>query len=185
MKTETHTFNIPGGEATVVLDIFEMDACEAIDVYDRDPGRFEHGGWRIEGTINGMPRGTRFYSPMYDSKYRGGDSRVAAIQFLKLAMVEGFFKNKPRVVVCAATLLITEGHDSVVLLGARHWDQSMHNQLSCQEEYFDKADETQGFIDQFGVFMTREEAFEVATAAGQIKYRCGGDEGVLFSENLY
>jgi hypothetical protein len=43
----------------------------------------------------------------------------------------------------------------------------------------------QGFIDQFGVFMTREEAYEVAKAAGQIKYRCGGDEGRLFSENLY
>jgi hypothetical protein len=45
--------------------------------------------------------------------------------------------------------------------------------------------EEQGFIDQFGVFMTREEAYVVAKAAGQIKYRCGGDDGVLFSENLY
>jgi hypothetical protein len=33
--------------------------------------------------------------------------------------------------------------------------------------------------------MTREEAFEVASAAGQIIRRVGGDDGKLFSENLY
>lgn len=33
--------------------------------------------------------------------------------------------------------------------------------------------------------MTREEAHEVAKAAGQIIRRCGGDEHKLYSENLY
>jgi len=33
--------------------------------------------------------------------------------------------------------------------------------------------------------MTREEAWQVAEAAGQIKYRVGGDGKELFSENLY
>jgi hypothetical protein len=43
----------------------------------------------------------------------------------------------------------------------------------------------QGFVDQRGEYLTREEAFEVASKAGQIIRRCGGDEGRLFSENLY
>ena len=48
--------------------------------------------------------------------------------------------------------------------------------------------EKQGFIDQYGVFMTRQEAWKVAEAADQINYRCGGDDkygGTLYSENLY
>jgi hypothetical protein len=43
----------------------------------------------------------------------------------------------------------------------------------------------QGFVDQHGVFLTREEAMEIARAAGQIVRRCGGDSIRLFSENLY
>jgi len=43
----------------------------------------------------------------------------------------------------------------------------------------------QGFVDQHGEFMTREEAHKVAIEAGQIIRRCGGDEERLFSENLY
>ena len=45
--------------------------------------------------------------------------------------------------------------------------------------------EEQGFVDQRGVFMTREEAHDVALLNNQIKYRVGGDEHSLFSENLY
>ena len=44
----------------------------------------------------------------------------------------------------------------------------------------------QGFVtNQFDKFVTREEAFIIAQKAGQIRYRCGGDDGYLFSENLY
>jgi hypothetical protein len=43
----------------------------------------------------------------------------------------------------------------------------------------------QGFVDQIGTFMTREEAWIVAENAGQILYRVGGDGTKLFSENLY
>lgn len=44
--------------------------------------------------------------------------------------------------------------------------------------------EEQGFIDQFGVFLSREEAWEVANAVGQIFRKVSG-EGTLYSENLY
>lgn len=45
-----------------------------------------------------------------------------------------------------------------------------------------------GFVDNFGNFLTRTEAWKVAEAAGQILYRVGGDTangGTLYSENLY
>ncbi len=41
---------------------------------------------------------------------------------------------------------------------------------------------------RFDEFVTRQEAWKIAEAAGQIRYRCGGDDadgGTLYSENLY
>ncbi len=90
---------------------------------------------------------------------------------------------KPRVVVCAANR-----YEDTIILGARHWDTSMHrigNKLKTVLAHPSSASWEQGFIDQFGVFMTREEAWIVAEAAGQIKYRVGGDGIKLYSENLY
>ncbi len=43
----------------------------------------------------------------------------------------------------------------------------------------------QGFLTSEGDFVDREEAFVIATAADQIVRRCGGDDGCLFSENLW
>lgn len=89
-----------------------------------------------------------------------------------------------RRVVCAANLY-TSGK---TLISARHWDVGMCEQYNSMRltETEDKC--TQGFIDQWGVFMSRTEAWKVAEAAGQILYRCGGDDadgGTLYSENLY
>jgi hypothetical protein len=68
----------------------------------------------------------------------------------------------------------------------RHKNTSMSDVWEC------------GFIDQHQVFLTRAEAWKVADAAGQIRRPSGfernynnqrrpnvGDEGLLFSENLY
>jgi hypothetical protein len=87
-----------------------------------------------------------------------------------------------RRVVCAALKM---GDD--IVLGARHFDKLMHRQIDYLDPFGldDASSAIQGFIDQLGVFMTREEAFEVASAAGQIIRRVGGDDGKLFSENLY
>jgi hypothetical protein len=43
----------------------------------------------------------------------------------------------------------------------------------------------QGFIDQKGVFMTREEAWEVAVAAGQVRYGPHLGAGQLDSSDLF
>lgn len=90
--------------------------------------------------------------------------------------------NKPRVVVCAA---ICNRLTSDVICGSRHYDETMGRLIFMHAMQQGWSDAEQGFIDQFGVFMTREEAWEVACAAGQIKYVLPNNYGQLFSENLY
>lgn len=108
-----------------------------------------------------------------------------------------------RLVVCAA-IRGTPGsaRPGVVVCGARHGDC-----LNAAGQYGIKnaglnPDGTRpwecGFVDQHNEFMTRAEAWKVADAAGQIRRPKGferhyddwreagvGDEGLLFSENLY
>jgi hypothetical protein len=103
--------------------------------------------------------------------------------------------NKPnesaqaaRRVVCAAI----RAADGDVLLGIRHYSNDMHWQLGRRvdgQKFKHRHDEDQGFVDQYGVFMSREEAYAVALAAGQIAHpqACGvGLDGPkLYSEGLY
>jgi hypothetical protein len=89
-----------------------------------------------------------------------------------------------RRVVCAAI-----AHDGLIVAGPRHYDQTMHGQISMMEpeiRHSLRRLAEQGFIDQWGVFMSREEAFEVAKEAGQIRQKTGNPNSVqLFSEDLY
>jgi hypothetical protein len=93
-----------------------------------------------------------------------------------------------RRVVCAAI----RAQDGSILLGIRHYSKDMHEQIAHRSDhgkFMHRHDEDQGFVDQHGVFMSREEAYRVADAAGQIVYpdACGiGLEGnKLYSEGLY
>jgi hypothetical protein len=43
----------------------------------------------------------------------------------------------------------------------------------------------QGFVTTTGRFVGRREAHRIASAAGQIIKRCGGDAETLYSENLW
>ena len=43
----------------------------------------------------------------------------------------------------------------------------------------------QVFVDQFGAFLTRKEALEIAKENGQIIRDLGYDPGELYSEHLY
>jgi len=85
-----------------------------------------------------------------------------------------------RRIVCSA-IVSPEG---LMVVGPRHFDSTMGKQLMLFPTGTFLTGE-QGFIDQHGVFLTREEAYTIAKEAGQIIRRCGGDEGTLFSENLY
>lgn len=85
-----------------------------------------------------------------------------------------------RRVVCAANRNRDSGR---LICGPRHWDRTMRQQRH-PEESFNNWD--QGFIDQFGIFMSREEAYEVAERQGQIRQQCGPEAGrTLYSEHLY
>lgn len=85
---------------------------------------------------------------------------------------------KERRVVCAAIKI-----DEIIICGARHYDKIMHTILG-----FIVPSDTpiqQGFVDQFGVFMDRQEAYQVAEAAKQIIHKTPGPKNMLFSEDLY
>lgn len=90
-----------------------------------------------------------------------------------------------RRVVCAACR-----SGELIIAGARHFDSVMHRQIAAiaPEKKPKPSQWEQGFIDQFGVFMDRKEAMQVAKAAGQpidIERGCGGSETTLYSEGLY
>lgn len=93
-----------------------------------------------------------------------------------------------RRVVCAAV----RAADGALLLGIRHYSADMHLQLAERYDgpkFSHRHDEDQGFVDQHGVFMSREEAYRVAEAAGQIIRPTACGEGLagpkLYSEGLY
>lgn len=84
-----------------------------------------------------------------------------------------------RRIVCAAVLY----DDGSMLVGPRHFDAVM---MAQAEKLPPMAREVeQGFIDQWGTFFDRADSQLIALKAGQILYRCGGDEETLYSENLY
>ena len=92
-------------------------------------------------------------------------------------------------VVCAAC---KHPKLNLMLVGARHWDKVMTQQykMLCWEAKDAVAtfEWDQGFINQFGEFLTREEAMIAAKEFGQpidIEHGCGGDEEILYSEGLY
>ena len=92
MKTASHEFDTVHGKVTVDLEIFDMDAVESVDVYEQDRNWFGLGGWRIEGMVNGTPRGTRFYGrSKLGAAYFGEGTEDAAREFLAAAHQDGFF----------------------------------------------------------------------------------------------
>lgn len=82
-------------------------------------------------------------------------------------------------IVCAAI----RQANGFVICGARHFDTIMREQIKHSKLDWTRAE--QGFIDQRGMFLNREQALAVAAEADQIVRRCGGDDTELFSENLY
>lgn len=93
-----------------------------------------------------------------------------------------------RRVVCAAI----RAFDGTLLLGIRHYSHDMHMQIANRidaSKFMQRLDHDQGFVDQHGTWMSREEAYQVALSAGQIirPEACGNglDGPKLYSEGLY
>lgn len=85
-----------------------------------------------------------------------------------------------RRVVCAAM----RSAEGIVICSPRHYDRICH-ELHPHIAFLNWSGAEQGFVDQFGAFLSREEAWKVALEAGQIIRRVGGDGERLYSENLY
>jgi hypothetical protein len=84
-------------------------------------------------------------------------------------------------VVCAALKCKATGR---IVLGLRHWDVFMHQNMS-QESVSTTANTEQGFVNQKGEFLTREEAWKVASDANQFINGRSQLPGFLFSEDIY
>lgn len=81
-------------------------------------------------------------------------------------------------------------YDGTVICGGRHGDHVMNKQMDLFFASKPKCTELnthvgQGFIDQWGNFLDRRQAFKIALFQDQIKFRCGGDNEELYSENLH
>lgn len=91
-------------------------------------------------------------------------------------------------IVCAANKL----SDGTIILGIRHWDMFMHQIMeaymrsnSISDEVSLVKDHEQGFVDQFGKFYNRKEAYKIAEENGQIRRSIGYETDELYSEHLY
>jgi len=86
-----------------------------------------------------------------------------------------------RHIVCAANK-----YGDLIICGARHHDKIMNSVLGkirAIDVDFERVGE-QGFIDQYGTFVTREDAKEIVVANKQ-PLRDTPLYDVLFSENIY
>lgn len=85
--------------------------------------------------------------------------------------------NVQRVVSMAACIV-----SGYLIVGNRHFcpimNMTINNLGICDKKHSVGTD--QGFVDQWGIYMSRKEAWDVAKAAGQIKEVF--QEGVLYSE---
>lgn len=97
----------------------------------------------------------------------------------------------PRKVVCAANSITFKDGRVFILVGVRHWDPIMREQADwiglTESGRSVIAKEEQGFIDQWRVFMDREEAMQVVLANNQPfdQERNGGSCKQLFSEGVW
>jgi hypothetical protein len=93
--------------------------------------------------------------------------------------------NLDRRVVCAA--IRAENGD--VIVGIRHYSTDMHYQIRNRPDgrrFENRHDDDQGFVNTWGEYLTREEAYVVAKHNGQIfRETSFTGQGKLDSEALY
>jgi len=93
-------------------------------------------------------------------------------------------KSAKIIIVCAACR-----YGDFIVTGARHWDNIMINTVrkiygNSSKEVCSKSD--QGFIDQYGRFYSRQEAYQIVQENGQ-PFNAARNTivGELYSEGLY
>lgn len=93
-----------------------------------------------------------------------------------------------RRVVCAAI----RASDGELLLGIRHYSRDMHRQIEQRidgNKFKNRLDEDQGFVDQYGNFMSRREAYLIALETERLTFPNAClqriDGPALSSEGIY
>lgn len=94
-----------------------------------------------------------------------------------------------RRVVCAAI----RAADGELLLGIRHYSPDMRRQIERRIDggkFIGRMDKDQGFVDQWGQWMSRAEAYQVAVATDRLTFPTEAVKSMdghmkLFSEGLY
>lgn len=89
-----------------------------------------------------------------------------------------------RRIVCAA--IRAENGD--ILVGIRHYSQDMHYQIQNRfngQRFENRFGDDQGFVNTWGEYLTRQEAYKVALALGQIIRPEACPNQTLYSEGLY
>ena len=88
-----------------------------------------------------------------------------------------------RTIVAAANKLSS----GLIVVGVRHHDKIMRKQIEAAGKIKEGRTSEQGFIDNSGNFITREDAVVIAKEAGQLNTfrEKTWPEHMLFSEDLY
>lgn len=77
-------------------------------------------------------------------------------------------RRKMRRIVCAAC----RSRYGLVILGVRHFDTHMHANIRARpdrQSFYDAPrGDSQGFVDNFGIYLTRAQAYPIAEAANQL-----------------
>lgn len=92
-----------------------------------------------------------------------------------------------RRIVCAANLYLPDKkhYPRVLLLGPRHWDETMRKQYDQTNCDIPHSDFEEGFIDNFGTFWNRKDALVIARKKNQIVRELDYETEELYSEMLY
>ena len=90
--------------------------------------------------------------------------------------------GKQRVIAMSAC-----NYNGLIVTGVRHWCPIMIGQIKIigddlLDVFLAGSSPIQGFIDQYGFFLTRKEAYVIAKAAGQLKEE--REDGRLHSESF-
>lgn len=95
-------------------------------------------------------------------------------------------KEHPELIVCAAIKFfnICDPSIEIDIPSVRHFDPLTHSILE-QFSYDEWEEKEQGFITNFGRFVNRKEALEIAKANNQIRFDIGYEPDELYSEMLY
>lgn len=93
--------------------------------------------------------------------------------------------DRLELIVCAANKFEVSGK-VLVIPAVRHYSPDMHRVLNAIEELgASTAEISQGFITNFGRYVDRKEALEIAKANNQVRFTIGYEPDELYSEMLY